>query len=150
MCAVVPVWKEMARGIQNRSKYIGVNQVHSMAVVKTRYKNNNSNNNNNNNNNYTFGGGNISEARPSDWKTKAQYWRRFESPVRQGIFLSEQTLLRCPCSHRVQSHALKYMRTSKQQQQQKPEAAIPLFGHTKILHTLIGMRLLCLTQVVPP
>ena len=59
----------MARGIQNRSRYIGVNQVHSMAVVKTRYKNNNSNNNNdnnNNNNNYTFWGGNTSVARPSD------------------------------------------------------------------------------------
>ena len=47
-----------------------------------------------------------------------------------------QTLsVRCPYGPRVQSHASTSVCTYKSQ----TLSAIPLFGHTKILHTLIGM-----------
>ena len=50
-------------------------------------------------------------------KSQAQYWRRFESRCGKGfVSLSQlplQTLLRCPYSPRVQSHASTYARMSK-------------------------------------
>ena len=62
--------------------------------------------------------------------------------------LSVQTLLRCPYSPRVQSHASTPVCTLKI----PPKlAAIPLFGHTSILHSLIGMgrAVLVPANVVP-
>ena len=60
-------------------------------------------------------------------------------PCGKGFFsqshLSVQTLLQCSDSPRVQSHAPTFMPTFKIQ----TLAAIPLFGHRILLHTLVGM-----------
>ena len=61
-----------------------------------------------------------------------------------------QTLLRCLYSPgRVQSHASTFVRTLKIYKK-NPLAAIPLFGHTKILHTLIGLGSAALAASVVP
>ena len=54
-------------------------------------------------------------------------------------------LLRCPHSPREQSHASTSVRVKKSQTLE----AIPLFGHTKILHTPIGMGSAALAAAVP-
>ena len=50
--------------------------------------------------------------------------------------LSVQTLLRCPYCPRVQSHASTPARTLKIP---STGSCIPLSGHTKMLHSLVGM-----------
>ena len=59
--------------------------------------------------------------------------------------LPVQTLLRCPYSPRVQSHASKSGRTLK-----IPDTGShTLFAHTEILHTLIGMGSAALAAAAP-
>ena len=60
--------------------------------------------------------------------------------------LPAQSFLRCPYSPRVQLHASTSGRPLKKSQ---TLAAIPLFGHTKILHTLRGMGSAALAAAVP-
>ena len=70
---------------------------------------------------------------------------------RQGIFIPESTsrvdifsygVRTAPC---VQSHASTTVRVKKSQTLE----AIPLFGHTKILHTLVGMGSAALAAAAP-
>ena len=59
--------------------------------------------------------------------------------------LSVQTLLQCPDGPCVQSHAPASMHMLKLQ----TLAAMPLFGNTKILHTLTGMGSAALVAAEP-
>ena len=76
--------------------------------------------------------------RVSDHEDKHNTDKVFNSPLRQGFFshsqLSVQTLLWCLYSPCVQLH--QHLCTDQNSQS---STSIPLTGHTKILHTLIGL-----------
>ena len=93
---------------------------------------------------------NSSVGRASDWKARRNTDVCTNPRCGKGFFsqgqLSVQTLSRCLYgSPRVQSHASATVRTLKFQ----AVAAIPLFGHTKIQHTLTGMASAALAAAVP-
>ena len=73
-------------------------------------------------------------------ESKVQYWRGFQSPVRQEIFLPESTS--------VQTFLRLHQYLCARQNSQTL-AAIPLCGHTKILHTLVAMGSAALAAAVP-
>ena len=87
--------------------------------------------------------------RASDWKARCNTESGLSPRCRKGFFSQSQrtvqTLIRCPYSPCVQLHASTPVCTLKSQ----TLVAIPLFGHMKIQHTLIGMGSSVLLVAVP-
>ena len=78
--------------------------------------------------------------RYTDADSSPRYGKGFFSQSRLVV----QTLLRCPYSPRVKSQASTPVRRFK-----KTKPTVALFGHTKILHTLVGMRSAAHASAVP-
>ena len=89
--------------------------------------------------------------RVSNWKTRYNiYWRGFEPWVWQGIFFPRIDFhYRLSYSVRI-SHVYSRMHQHLcARYQSQTLAAVPLFWHTKILHTLIGMGSAALAAAFP-
>ena len=91
---------------------------------------------------YRGGNGSVGKARrDTDAGSSPRSGKNFFSQTQLPV----QTVLRCPYSPRVQSHASTFMCTLKNTKL----AAIPVFGKAKILHTLMGTGGSALAVVVP-
>ena len=95
-------------------------------------------------------GRDSSVGRASDWKARSNTDAGSSPRCGKGFFsrsqLPVQTLLRCPYSPRVQSHASTAVHTLKSQ----TLAVVPMFEHTKILYTLIGVGSAALIAAAMP
>ena len=88
------------------------------------------------------GGAGIAQLVQRRLKSQAQYWREFESPVWRGV-LNFQCRLSygvraAPACNRMHQHLCK----------SRTLAAIPVFGHKKMLHSLVGMDSAALAAAV--
>ena len=96
-----------------------------------------------------LGAGNSSVGRPSDWKAKRNTDAGSIPRYGKGFFsqsqLPVQTVLRCPYSpvcNRMHQHLCARYKS-------QTLAAVPLSGHTKILHTLIEVGSAALAAATP-
>ena len=94
------------------------------------------------------GGGDSSVGKAPNWKL-AQCWRRFQSPMRQGIFLPGSTFRVDFLAVSVQLLCAIGFINICVHVRIPNTGSIPSFGHTKILHILIEMGSAVLATAVP-
>ena len=83
-------------------------------------------------------------------KSQVQYWCGFESLMQQGIFLPESTFSANSLTVFVQPPcAIAWLNISVCVKDPHTLAAVPLFGHMEIQHTLIGMGSAALVAAAP-